>query len=151
MLQEKLCKIPTAQFLQVKFISHLSYKSNEFKALALSSHFHSLKWSLLRNMLSKFSTNSKGTFNSIMHSHWQMEDDVEPVLRELKRCSVVKGNILWTVRWPAILHLHYPSKEKVLTHQDNTIKLTVREEWRDGGGSLPELLLTKGLVHNWMN
>ena len=70
-------------------------KAKNPKHFAISLHFHPLKGNLLRTMLSKFSTNSKGTFNSIMHYHWQMEGwRWACFLRVLKRCSVVKGNIL---------------------------------------------------------
>lgn len=73
---------------------------------------------------------------------------------ELKRCSVVRGNILWTVRWPAILPLHYPGTS-------NNYDSKREGRWPSGQhqtnykegmmeGSLPEFPLTKGLVHNWV-
>ena len=78
----------------LKLMIHL-IKAKNPKHFAISLHFHPLKGNLLKTMLYKFSTNSKGTFNSIMHYHWQMEGwRWACFLRVLKRCSVVKGNIL---------------------------------------------------------
>lgn len=51
---------------------------------------------------------------------------LEPIL-SVKEMLVVRGNILWTVRWPAIL-LYYSgistktAKEELGDHQDNNIK-----------------------------
>lgn len=94
----------------LKLITHFSYKSKETKVLAIPLHFHPLRWNLLRNVLRSSIETQRVHLTPLSTLTGRWRDDVELVLGEFKRCSVVRGGegILWTVKWPAILPLHYP-------------------------------------------